>query len=54
MVTNKAGSETVLVLTYEDDGEEGSTKTVDSEPYEYDEDAKKSISDIDLDALTLE
>ena len=53
MAANEISSEAVVVLPYEDDGNEGRTDIVGAVSREDDEGAKKSISDMDEAALTL-
>ena len=53
MAANEISSEAVVVLPYEDDGNEGRTDIVGAVSREDDEGAKKSISDMDELALPL-
>ena len=53
MATNEISSEAVVVLPYEDDGEEGKNEILGAVSHGDDEGAKQSISDIYEAALTL-
>ena len=54
MAANEANSESVVVLSYKDDGKEGSIDIVEAVKCEDEKGAKKEISEMDDEALPLE